>query len=100
MRAIYLAQLDKPRPVVILTRESVVVFRRKVTVAPITSTIRGGPAELAVGPDNGLDHPCVINFDNISTIDVTDLGQQVGFLLENQEEDLIRAIHAAFDLDD
>ncbi|MFY9826671.1 MAG: type II toxin-antitoxin system PemK/MazF family toxin, partial [Thermoanaerobaculia bacterium] len=41
MRAIHVAQLDKARPVLILTRELVRPHLRTVTVAPITTTIRG-----------------------------------------------------------
>lgn len=100
MRPIHLARLEKLRPVVILTREEVRPFRARLTVAPITSTIRGGKTEVSVGPDNGLDHYAVVNFDNIATIDISDLGEQVGFLLDSQEPALIAAIHAAFDLDD
>jgi mRNA interferase MazF len=100
VRPIHLARLEKLRPVVILTREEVRPFRARLTVAPITSTIRGGKTEVAVGSDNGLDHDSVVNFDNIATIHISDLGEQIGFLLDSQEPALIAAIHAAFDLDD
>ena len=100
MRPIHLARLEKTRPVVVLTRESVRPFRTRVTVAPITSTVRGTATEIALGHDNGLDHDSVVNCDNITTIPVADLGQQIGFLLDSQEEALTAAIHAAFDLDD
>lgn len=100
MRPIHLARMEKVRPVVVLTRESVRAYRAKITVAPITSTIQGRATEIAVGSDNGIDHRSVVDFDNITTIPATSLGQQIGFLLDDQEESLIRAIHAAFDLDD
>ena len=100
MRPIHLVRLDKVRPVVVLTRESVRPHLTKVTVAPITSTIRGHATEVSVGRANGLDRNCVISCDNIDTIPVSALGEQIGFLLDSQEHDLIQAIHAAFDLDD
>jgi len=100
MRPIHLAELENVRPVVVLTRESVRAYRAKITVAPITSTIRGRATELAVGLDNGFDHRSIIDFDNITTIPSTALGRQVGFLFDHQEAALIQAIHAAFDLDD
>ncbi len=99
MRAIHLAQLDKVRPVVILTRATVLPFLRRVTVAPITSTRKGLSTEVTVGTMNGLDHPSVINCDNISTISTDDLGAHLGFLLDPQELELTAAISAAFDLD-
>lgn len=99
MRPIHIADLDKPRPVLVLTREVVRPYLKRVTVAPITSTIRGLSTEVSVGPRNGLDHDGVISCDNIVTVPVTALGQQVGYLLADQEEELTAAIHAAFDLD-
>lgn len=100
MRPIHLAQLEKLRPVVVLTRESVRPFLNKVTIASITSTTRGNATEVPVGRANGLDHDSVVSLDNITTISVTELGRQLGFLLDSQEPALIAAIHAAFDLDD
>ncbi len=100
MRPIHLANLEKVRPVVVLTRESIRPFLNKVTVASITSTARGNSTEIALGRANGLDHDSVVSCDNIATIPVSDLGAQVGFLLDSQEPALIAAIHAAFDLDD
>lgn len=99
MRPIVLARLDKTRPVLVLTRELVRPHLRRVTVAPITSTVRSLSTEVAVGVRNGLDHESVVNLDNILTIPVTDLGRQLGFLHPDQEQALSRAIVAAFDLE-
>ena len=41
MRPIHIADLDDERPVLILTREPVRPYMARVTVAPITTTIRG-----------------------------------------------------------
>ena len=54
MRSIHLARLDKTRPVLILTRELVRPYLSRVTVAPITGTVRGLSTELPVGRRNGL----------------------------------------------
>jgi mRNA interferase MazF len=99
MRPIHAARLDKARPVVILTRELVRPHLDRVTVAPVTTTIRGLSTEVPLGPANGLDHPCVISCDNIVTVPKSALGRQIGFLLPAQEAALTAAIHAAFDLD-
>lgn len=99
MRPIHLASIDKLRPVVVLTREVARPHLRRVTVAPVTSRIRGIATEVLVGRENGLDHESVVNCDGITSIVETDLGQQVGFLLDSQEDALAAAIHAAFDLD-
>ena len=71
----------------------------RVTVAPITSTVRGLSTEVPVTSSNGLDGDGVISCDNIVTIPASALGPQIGVLLADQEEALTTAIHAAFDLD-
>lgn len=98
MRPIHLARLDKTRPALVLTRAIAIPHLAWVTVAPITSRIRGLTTELSVGAANGLDHDSVVSLDNVVTIAATDLGRQVGRLLPQQELALTEAIHAAFDL--
>lgn len=99
MRPIHAATLDKSGPVLVLTREIVRPHLNSVTVAPITSTVRGLSTEVPIGTHNGLDQECVIACDHITTIPADALGAQIGLFLENQEQDLTNAIHAAFDLD-
>jgi mRNA interferase MazF len=99
MRPIHLARLDKVRPVLVLTREVVRPYLTSITVAPITSTIRGLSTEVPVGSANGLDRESVISCDNITTVPVAQLLRQVGQLLPDQEVALAEAIVAAFDLD-
>lgn len=98
MRPIHLAHSDKTRPVVILTRAAVRPRLTSVTVAPITSRGRGLSTEVTLGPENGLDHVSVVNCDSIATIDSSDIGRHIGFLLTAQEEALSAAIRRAFDL--
>jgi len=99
MRSIHVVTLDKLRPVLVLTRGVALPYLIRVTVAPITSTVRGIAVEVALGIVNGLDHHCVANLDGVTTIPAASLGAQVGFLLDSQEADLVAAIHAAYDLD-
>lgn len=99
MRPIHIALLDKSRPVLVLTRELVRPHLTTVTVAPITTTIRGLSTEVAVDGANGLAGPSVISCDNITTIPTSALGKHVGVLLDHQEQILSDAIQAAFDLD-
>jgi mRNA interferase MazF len=90
--------LDKTRPVLVLTREVVRPHLNRVSVAPITSTIRGLSTEVPVGADNGLDHDSVVNCDNIVTVPKAALGRHLGYLFDAQEPALADAIRAAFDL--
>lgn len=99
MRPIHTAQLDKVRPVLVLTREVVRPHLTRVTAAPITTTIRGLSTEVPVGRRNGLDQASVISCDNIVTVPAAALGPQIGYLLPAQEAALTKAVQAAFDLD-
>jgi mRNA interferase MazF len=99
MRPIHVAHLDKARLVLILTRELVRPHMTTVTVAPITSTIRGLSTEVPVGEANGLAGPSVVNCDNVTTVPAEVVGTQIGVLLDHQEPVLTAAIQAAFDLD-
>jgi mRNA interferase MazF len=71
---------DKRRPVVVLTRDSVLDYLGEVTVAPITSTIRDIPSEVVVGPDDGLPRRCAINLDHVQTVSKDRLGGIVATL--------------------
>lgn len=99
MRPIHVAHLDKARPVLVLTRELVRPLLANVTVAPITTTVRGLSTEVPVGPRNGLNQSSVVSCDNIATIPVDALGSRIGWLLPAQELALTAAILAAFDLE-
>lgn len=99
MREICLVNLDKTRPALVLTRELARGGMTKVTVAPITSTVKGLSSEVPVGPQNGLDHNCAVSIDNVVTVPVTALGRTIGFLRPEQEPQLTTAIVLAYDLD-
>lgn len=100
MHPIWLARLDKTRPVLLLTREEVRAVRALVTVAPITTTVRGLRSEVLVGVHNGLDDESAVNLDLTTTIPRGQLLRPLGALLPDQERDLTRALHEAFDLED
>ena len=99
MRPIHIAHLDKARPVLILTRELVRPHMATVTVAPITTTIRGLSTEVPVGQANGMAGASVVSCDNVTTVPADTLGTQIGVLLDHQEVALAAAIRAAFELD-
>ena len=86
---------DKRRPVVILTRQEVLPLLRTAMVAPITSTIRGLPSEVAVGADEGLAHDSVINLDHVQTVEQRLLRRYVGSLSEAKMRQVCRALALA-----
>lgn len=99
MREIRLAHVDKTRPALVLTREDARAAMTKVTIAPVTITVKGLSSELLVGPANGLDHHGAVSLDNTLTIPTDLLGRTVGSLSAAQEVELARAIVLAFDLE-
>ena len=99
MREICLVRLDKTRPALVLTRAAARGAMTKVTIAPITTTIKGLSSEVRVGPDNGLDHDCVVSLDNVLTVPVSTLGRTLGYLRAEQEAQLVRAVVLAYDLE-
>lgn len=99
MREICLVRLDTTRPALILTREAARGAMTKVTVAPVTGTVKGLSSEVRVGTDNGLDHECAIALDNVVTVPKSLLGRTLGYLTAEQEAQLARAIVLAYDLD-
>jgi mRNA interferase MazF len=71
---------DKQRPVVVLTRDSILGTLARVTVAPITSTVRGIPTEVVLGIEDGLKRISAVNLDNVTTVPLRLLGRRVGTL--------------------
>jgi len=86
---------DKRRPVVILTRQSVLPLLRTAVVAPVTSTIRGLPSEVPVGLDEGLKERSVVNLDWIQTVEQRLLTHYVGSLGEDRMAEVCRALAIA-----
>ena len=90
---------DKQRPVVILTRDSALNRLTQITVAPITSAIRGVPSEIVLDYDDGMKTPCAINLHNISTIPQSGLGRRVATLSEQRMRQLCGALRFALGCD-
>ena len=99
MREICVVRLDKTRPALVLTREAARASMTKVTIAPITSTIKGLSSEVQVGLRNGLDHDSAVSLDHVLTVPVDALGRTLGYLSSEQEAQIARAVVLAYDLD-
>lgn len=90
---------DKERPVLVLTRGSAIEYLSRVTVAPITSTIRGVPSEVRLGVEDGLRGPCVVNLHNLVTVDQKALGRRVAWLSAPRLREVCAAIAFALGCD-
>jgi mRNA interferase MazF len=71
---------DKKGPVVVLTRDSAIAYLSTVTVAPVTSTIRGVPSEVLLSEEDGMKEPCAVNLHNPVTVVQEKLGKRVAQL--------------------
>jgi mRNA interferase MazF len=71
---------DKRRPVVVLTRDSAIRYLSTVTVAPLTSTIRGVPSEVLLNEEDGMKGRCAVNLHNAVTVSQQRLGKRVAQL--------------------
>ena len=80
VRLYQFAPPDKRRPVVVLTRDSAIAYLSTVTVAPITSAIRGVPSEVVLDEDDGMKASCAVNLHNAVTISQDRLGRRVAHL--------------------
>ncbi len=83
---------DKKRPVLILTRDSVLEYLGEVTVAPITSTIRDVPSEVFLSTIDGMQRDCTINFDHIQTVSKGKIGKLITTLSPQKNGQVRQAI--------
>ena len=89
---------DKRRPVLILTRDSILEYLGEVTVAPITSTVRDIPSEVSLSRDDGMPRDCAINFDHIQTVSKGKIGSLIGTLSLEKLKQVREAIIFALNL--
>jgi len=89
---------DKKRPVLILTRNSILGYLGEVTVAPITSTIRDIPSEVLLSKSDGMPGDCVVNFDHIQTVSKSKIGSLIAALSPERLEEVREAISFSLDL--
>ena len=83
---------DKKRPVLILTRDSVLEYLGEVTIAPITSTIRDIPSEVLLSHQDGFRNDCAINCDHIQTVSKGKIGSLITTLTKDKLDKVRSAI--------
>jgi mRNA interferase MazF len=75
---VWLARLDKVRPLVVVTRDPMGGLLHAVIGAPVTSTVRGLSTEVRVGPEDGVRLESVANLDNLQLVARSRLVRRVG----------------------
>lgn len=83
---------DKKRPVLILTRDSILNYLGEVTVAPITSTIRDIPSEVVLDAHHGMQTDCAINLDHLQTVSKAKVGALIGKLSSEKLREVKNAL--------
>ena len=86
---------DKQRPVLVLTRSSAIGHLNTVTVAPITSTVRGVPSEVILDLEDGMKSQCAVNLHNTVTISQARLGRRVANLSTTRMDQVSIALRFA-----
>ena len=94
---VWLADLDKTRPVIVLTRDPMGRYLHAVLVAPVTSTVRDVSTEVPVGPADGVRVASVANLDNTQLVPRTRLLRRVGRARPETVAALCRALAIAVD---
>ncbi len=89
---------DKKRPVLILTRDSIIEYLAEVTVAPLTSTVRNIPSEVPLGQNDGLTRNCAVNCDHIQTVPKAKLGGLITTLPPSKLSEVRQALFFALGL--
>ena len=86
------ARPDKERPVLVLTRDSAIGYLATVTVAPVTSTIRGVPSEVQLDESDGMKSACAVNLHNLVTVSQARLGRRVALLSSERMNQICAAL--------
>jgi mRNA interferase MazF len=90
---------DKKRPVVVLTRPSAIAYLATVTVAPITTAIRGVPSEVVLSEEDGMKSSCAVNLHNAVTVSQDRLGARVGHLSPMRMNEICAALRFSLGCD-
>lgn len=70
----------KRRPVLVVSRTEAAGRLNRLIVAPVTTTVRGIPTEIALGRAEGLPRDCAASFDNLTPQRANLLTSRVGRL--------------------
>jgi mRNA interferase MazF len=78
--------------VLVLTRDSAIGYLARVTVAPVTSTIRGVPSEAELGTEDGMKQPCAVNLHNVVTVSKDRVGRRLARLDDERMREVCAAL--------
>lgn len=86
---------DKNRPVLIISRDSVIGYLNEITVVPITSTVRDIPSEVVLSEQDGMPRECAVNCDHIQTISKHKIGGLITTLTSSKMKEVHESVRFA-----
>jgi mRNA interferase MazF len=86
------------RPVIVLSRYSVIPRHRRALVAPCTTTIRGLPSEVELEPgDDPIPARSAVNLDSVESVSIATLVERIGRLADSRMRQICGALAIAVD---
>ncbi len=83
------------RPALVLTRDGAITSLNEVFLVLATTTIRGLPTEVELGPKDGMPRTCVLNLDHTDTVGKGHLTERITKLGPARMDEVCRALRAA-----
>ena len=87
---------DKPRPALIITRNSAIRSLTSITGIPITTAMRDNASTVWLDESDGMPKPCVINVDHIQTVSKDKFGTYLTHLEVPKMNEVFDAVKFAF----
>jgi mRNA interferase MazF len=83
------------RPALLLTRDQAINNLNEIFVVFATTTIRGLPTEVELGPMDGMPRDCALNLDHTDTVGKGHLTERITMLGPERMNEVCRALSAA-----
>lgn len=91
---------DNRRPALIITRDSAIPLLNRLTVIPITSTLRDNPSTVWLDEADGMPNACLINIDHIQTVSKEKFEAYLTHLGAEKLAEVFEAVKFAFGFED
>ncbi|HRK32798.1 MAG TPA: type II toxin-antitoxin system PemK/MazF family toxin [Tepidisphaeraceae bacterium] len=91
---------NKTRPVLLLTRDASIPYLDEVTVAEISSRVRGIASEVPLSEVDWMPKECAVNLDHVRTVRKERLGKRIASLSPEKMRAVRIALLFALGFDD
>ena len=94
---VWLARLDKVRPVVVLSRDPMGQHLDRLIAVPVSTRGRGLHVEVVLDRRDGLLHQSFANLDTVQQVDQSDLIDVIGVVRPEKMDEICAALATAVD---